>query len=179
MAVINNSSSSRHLQIRSFLFRAQESKGRPGYSYINYFYFPVCNFNPASLFFPLPAEEAPPPTPLTESLEDTYITQTSAPPNIVVDKDSGKILGLSVEGAVLYMLKAFEVRVPAVLVCCSTLSPRPSHASRPASGLIADVRPEAVSRRSHYLKVLRGARRARHGTRRGGRGCALLFRQKS
>ncbi|KAJ1525795.1 hypothetical protein ONE63_008998 [Megalurothrips usitatus] len=54
-------------------------------------------------------EDAPPPTPLTESLEDTYITQTSAPPNMVVEKETGKILGLSVEGAVLYMLKAFEV----------------------------------------------------------------------
>ncbi|KAE8752899.1 hypothetical protein FOCC_FOCC000244, partial [Frankliniella occidentalis] len=54
-------------------------------------------------------DDAPPPTPLNESVEDSYITHTSAPPNIVLDKDTGKILGLSVEGAVLYMLKAFEV----------------------------------------------------------------------
>jgi len=57
------------------------------------------------------SDDAPPPTPLNESIEDTYITQTSAPPNVVVHKDNSRILGMSVEGAVLHVLKAIEVSI--------------------------------------------------------------------
>jgi hypothetical protein len=61
------------------------------------------------LNFNLVADEAPPPTPLTESLEDTYITMTSAPPSMVMCQETNKILGLSVEGAIMHVLRALEV----------------------------------------------------------------------
>ncbi|XP_069678763.1 uncharacterized protein [Periplaneta americana] len=56
-------------------------------------------------------DEAPPPTPLLESMEDTYITLTSAPPSMVVCHDTNRILGLSVEGAVMHVLKALEMSI--------------------------------------------------------------------
>lgn len=55
------------------------------------------------------ADEAPPPTPLTESMEDTYITMTSATPSMVMCQETNKILGLSVEGAIMHVLRALEV----------------------------------------------------------------------
>ena len=55
-------------------------------------------------------DEAPPPTPLMESVEDTYITLTSAPPSMVMCQETNKILGLSVEGAVMHVLKSLEVK---------------------------------------------------------------------
>jgi hypothetical protein len=45
-----------------------------------------------------------------ESEEDTYIMLTSAPPSMVVSQEDNRILGLSVEGAVMHVLKALEVR---------------------------------------------------------------------
>lgn len=54
-------------------------------------------------------DEVPPPTPLMESMEDTYITLTSAPPSMVVCNETNRILGLSVEGAIMHVLKALEV----------------------------------------------------------------------
>lgn len=44
-----------------------------------------------------------------ESEEDTYIILTSAPPSMVVCQETNRILGLSVEGAVMHVLKALEV----------------------------------------------------------------------
>lgn len=57
------------------------------------------------------AEDLPPPTPLTESVEDTYISMTSAPPPIVHCPQTNNVLGLSVEGAVMHVLKTLEVRI--------------------------------------------------------------------
>ncbi|XP_073996296.1 uncharacterized protein isoform X2 [Rhodnius prolixus] len=53
-------------------------------------------------------EDAPPPTPLMESVEDNYITNTSAPPSSVVCGQSKALLGISVESAVISVLKAIE-----------------------------------------------------------------------
>lgn len=66
----------------------------------------VCNQGSNSCSLP---DEAPPPTPLLESVEDNYITLTSAPPNMVVNPTTNQILGLSVEGAVMHVLKSLEV----------------------------------------------------------------------
>lgn len=55
-------------------------------------------------------EDAPPPTPLMESVEDNYITNTSAPPSSVVCGQSKALLGISVESAVISVLKAIEVK---------------------------------------------------------------------
>lgn len=55
-------------------------------------------------------DDAPPPTPLLESIEDTYIINTSAPPNSVSCIHSKTLLGVSVESAVISVLKALEVR---------------------------------------------------------------------
>jgi hypothetical protein len=44
-----------------------------------------------------------------ESVEDTYISLTSAPPSMVVCNETNRILGLSVEGAIMHVLKALEV----------------------------------------------------------------------
>ncbi|GLG95977.1 Uncharacterized protein GBIM_02820 [Gryllus bimaculatus] len=52
--------------------------------------------------FDILQDEAPPPTPLLESVEDTYIQLTSAPPAIVTCPRTDLPLGLSVEGAVMY-----------------------------------------------------------------------------
>jgi hypothetical protein len=59
-----------------------------------------------------------------ESVEDTYITLTSAPPSMVVCNETNRILGLSVEGAIMHVLKALEVgyyyaimHVPKVVRC--------------------------------------------------------------
>jgi hypothetical protein len=42
-------------------------------------------------------------------MEDTYITMTSAPPSMVMCQETNKILGLSVEGAIMHVLRALEV----------------------------------------------------------------------
>ncbi|XP_065340527.1 uncharacterized protein LOC135939859 isoform X4 [Cloeon dipterum] len=60
-------------------------------------------------------EEAPPPTPLLESVEDNYIAQTSSSPSLVTCAETGAVLGLSVEGAVMYVLRALEGSVSAEL----------------------------------------------------------------
>lgn len=54
-------------------------------------------------------EDAPPATPLMESAEDDYITQTSASPPLVVAPDSKNMLGVCIENAVVAVLKAIEV----------------------------------------------------------------------
>ncbi|XP_046384832.1 uncharacterized protein LOC124155160, partial [Ischnura elegans] len=54
------------------------------------------------------AEDVPPPTPLTESVEDAYISRTSAAPALFTSRATKKIVGLSVEGAVVHVLGAFE-----------------------------------------------------------------------
>ncbi|KAG8224034.1 hypothetical protein J437_LFUL001111 [Ladona fulva] len=54
------------------------------------------------------AEDVPPPTPLTESVEDSYISRTSAAPALVTCRSTKRIVGLSVEGAVVHILGAFE-----------------------------------------------------------------------
>ncbi|RZF45199.1 hypothetical protein LSTR_LSTR009970 [Laodelphax striatellus] len=53
-------------------------------------------------------DDAPPPTPLTESVEDSYITMTSAPQPIISCKDSKAILGITVENAIICILKSIE-----------------------------------------------------------------------
>ncbi|KAI5747410.1 hypothetical protein M8J77_014239 [Diaphorina citri] len=53
-------------------------------------------------------EDAPPATPLMESAEDDYITQTSASPPLVVAPDSKNMLGVCIENAVVAVLKAIE-----------------------------------------------------------------------
>ncbi|XP_046988768.1 uncharacterized protein LOC124594436 [Schistocerca americana] len=53
-------------------------------------------------------DDLPPPTPLTESVEDAYITATSAPPAIVHCPRTNNVLGLSVEGAVMHVLRTLE-----------------------------------------------------------------------
>ncbi|BET01584.1 phospholipase C [Nesidiocoris tenuis] len=53
-------------------------------------------------------DDAPPPTPLLESVEDTYIINTSAPPSSVSCGLSKSLLGVSVESAVICVLKAIE-----------------------------------------------------------------------
>jgi hypothetical protein len=55
------------------------------------------------------SDEAPPPTPLLESVEDNYISQTSSSPPVVTCGETGAVLGLSVEGAVMHILRALEV----------------------------------------------------------------------
>ncbi|KAL1122757.1 hypothetical protein AAG570_003084 [Ranatra chinensis] len=53
-------------------------------------------------------DDAPPPTPLLESVEDNYITLTSAPPSFVASAKTKILLGVSVESAVFSILKAIE-----------------------------------------------------------------------
>ncbi|KAF6199507.1 hypothetical protein GE061_007533 [Apolygus lucorum] len=53
-------------------------------------------------------DDAPPPTPLLESVEDTYIINTSAPPSSVSCADTKDLLGVSVESSVICVLKSIE-----------------------------------------------------------------------
>uniref|UniRef100_A0A8D9BY52 Phosphoinositide phospholipase C n=2 Tax=Cacopsylla melanoneura TaxID=428564 RepID=A0A8D9BY52_9HEMI len=53
-------------------------------------------------------EDAPPATPLMESAEDDYITQTSASPSVVVAPDTKYMLGVGIEHAVVAVLKTIE-----------------------------------------------------------------------
>ncbi|XP_049800044.1 uncharacterized protein LOC126235364, partial [Schistocerca nitens] len=53
-------------------------------------------------------DDLPPPTPLTESVEDAYITATSAPPAIVHCPRTNNVQGLSVEGALMHVLRTLE-----------------------------------------------------------------------
>ncbi|XP_075223466.1 1-phosphatidylinositol 4,5-bisphosphate phosphodiesterase epsilon-1-like isoform X4 [Lycorma delicatula] len=53
-------------------------------------------------------EEAPPPTPLMESVEDSYITLTSAPQPLVSCKETKTILGITVENAIISILRSIE-----------------------------------------------------------------------
>lgn len=56
-------------------------------------------------------EDIPPPTPLIESVEDNYITMTSAPPSMVSCPDSKVMLGVSLESAIINVLKVIEVNI--------------------------------------------------------------------
>ncbi|XP_059477759.1 uncharacterized protein LOC132198045 isoform X2 [Neocloeon triangulifer] len=85
-------------------------------------------------------EEAPPPTPLLESVEDNYIAQTSSSPSLVTCAESGAVLGLSVEGAVMFVLRALEGSVSADL---ATLEWILSGSSYESSGI---NRPQTANR---------------------------------
>jgi len=54
-------------------------------------------------------DEAPPPTPLLASVEDKYISQTSYSPPVVTCGTTGAVVALSVEGAVMHILRSLEV----------------------------------------------------------------------
>ena len=54
------------------------------------------------------SDEAPPPTPLGDSMEDAYIMVTSAPPPLVTTDEGRKVIGMSVEGMVLHTLRSLE-----------------------------------------------------------------------
>lgn len=54
-------------------------------------------------------DEAPPPTPLLASVEDKYISQTSYSPPMVTCSNTGAVVALSVEGAVMHILRSLEV----------------------------------------------------------------------
>jgi hypothetical protein len=59
-----------------------------------------------------------------ESEEDTYIMLTSSPPSMVVCQENNRILGLSVEGAVMHVLRALEVRQHqyALFICVTSVA---------------------------------------------------------
>lgn len=50
-----------------------------------------------------------PPTPLVESVEDNYISMTSAPSTTISNPADKTLLGVSVESAIINVLKTIEV----------------------------------------------------------------------
>lgn len=47
--------------------------------------------------------------PILTTFEDSYISMTSIPPSFVLNFDHSKLLGVSVEAAILNVLKEIEV----------------------------------------------------------------------